>query len=254
MKERRKEGRKEGMEEGRNKQEHNKDCENRKSLRASGIAFGKTSSRRKSSANGLLGVNIRGLSRSFICTFFLMKISPPGFHCFSVFEYSSFSFLMSRKMQNPMDRMTFFVLSLFFCSYFVFSFEGSSHKFIHLSDGWSGPNYRVEIKRSADQSLRDKLKRSSDQSRGLKPPDRIHEGSFAFGGRGYGGCKKCTRRKKSRHISFDSTLGKSLFLLLSITTYSFIHLYTGYPGEGPINIFTESTKENWTYNVDNGVF
>ena len=78
----------------------------------------------------------------------------------------------------------------------------------------------------------------------------VHGGSFAFGGRGYGGCKKHNNKKTS--MEFDSTLGTSPCPSLSIISSTQPSVCTGFPGEGPkiIKIYTQSTKQHWTYNLD----
>ena len=78
----------------------------------------------------------------------------------------------------------------------------------------------------------------------------VHEESFAFGGRGCGGCKTCSRRKKLRFREFDSTLGTchcSSSCIISLKILNLILPCTGYPGEGPtgmIHIYTQSTRSS----------
>ena len=97
-------------------------------------------------------------------------------------------------------------------SFFFFCYEGSARysSFFSLDGGFQLHNRQDcnERKRSATYLI-------------------IHEGSFAFGGRGCGGCKTCSQRTKFRLMEFDSTLGTcpTMFIITHHSIYIRLYLY-----------------------------
>ena len=150
--------------------------------------------------------------------------TKPGYESFKIvanldsIKQKKHTLPTSKRHNSRLSLMLFFIFS-----YFVFFYQGSaccSSPFpfdggCNRSQLHNRPD-RCKSRRSSVYLIMQSLMllfvvvpRTYDAQWIHLPPLRFQEGSFAFGGRGCGGCKKHIRRKKLRFREFDSTLGTS---------------------------------------------